>query len=123
VATDQRQRRGRVLRALGLAVLLLVVLATIGAMGLQLSRSSSRVEDLLGSVRPWLWAAQLGCTAVLWLRWKRIVEWLLRTRRISAPASGPLLRARHRLMAAVLLVQLMVGMGLPFSLFDAPTGR
>ena len=123
MATDQRQRRGRVLRALGLAVLLLVVLATIGAMGLQLSRSSSRVEDLLGSVRPWLWAAQLGCTAVMWLRWNGIVDWLQRTRRISAAASGPLLRARHRLMAAVLLVQLMVGMGLPFSLFDAPTGR
>jgi hypothetical protein len=81
------------------------------------------VENALDAARPWLYAGQLACTAILWLRWNHIVAWLERRRHIGASARGPLLRARNRLMALLLLTQLMVGMGLPFSLFGAPAGR
>lgn len=122
-ATGHRPRRGRVFRSLGLVVLLLAVLATIGAVGLWSAGTASRVEAVLDAARPWLYAGQLACTAVVWLRWPRVIDWLARKQHISASAAGPLQRARHRLMALVLLTQLMVGMGLPFSLFGAPGGR
>jgi hypothetical protein len=122
-ATDHRARRGRVFRTLGLAILLLALLFTIGAIGLWSAGVASRVESVLETARPWLYAAQLTCTATVWLQWPRIIDWLARKQRISPFAAGSLLRARHRLMALVLLTQLMVGMGLPFSLFGAPGGR
>jgi len=122
-ATGHPRRRGRVFRTLGLAILLLAVLATIGAIGLRSAGMVSRVEGVLDAARPWLHAAQLACTAIVWLRWPRIINWLARKQHISASAAGPLLRARHRLMALVLVTQLMVGMGFPFSLFGAPGGR
>lgn len=122
-ATGHPRRRGRVFRTLGLAVLLLVVLVTIGAIGLRSAGMASRVEGVLDAAKPWLYAGQLACTSIVWLRWPRIIDWLARKQHISASAAAPLLRARHRLLALVLVTQLMVGMGLPFSLFGAPGGR
>ena len=119
----RRPRRGRVFRALGLAVLLLAGLAAIGAIGLRSAGMVTRVEGVLDAAKPWLYAAQWLCTAIVWLRWPRIITWLARKGRIGVSAVEPLLRARHRLMALVLLTQLMVGMGLPFSLFGASAGR
>jgi hypothetical protein len=109
-----------VFRTLALAVLLLAVLVAIGAIGLRFAGLASRVEGALDVAKPWLYAGQLACTAIVWVRWPRIIDWLARGEHISASAAGPLLRARHRLMALVLLTQLMVGMGLPFSLLGPP---
>lgn len=111
------------MRTFGLAALLLAALAAIGAFGLHLTGVVSRIEALLDTARPWLYAVQLLGTAIVWLRWPQIVQCLAQRRRIGASAVDALLRARHRLMALVLLTQLTVGMGLPFSLFGAPGGR
>jgi hypothetical protein len=118
-----RPRRGRVFRALGLAALLLAGLVAIGVIGLRSVGMVTRIEGLLDAAKPWLYAAQLLCTAIVWLRWPRIIDWLARTGRIGVSAVQPLMRARHRLMALVLLTQLLVGMGLPFSLFGASAGQ
>jgi hypothetical protein len=98
-------------------MLLLAGLAAIGIVGLKSAGIADEVEAVMDVARPWLYAAQLTFTAVVWIRWPRIVKWLAARGRIAGAAIDPLLRARHRLMALVLLIQLTVGMGLPLSLF------
>ena len=96
----------------------LVALAMAGGVGLELAGQLPRVQALMDVARPWLIASQFALTALLWLRWRALVSWLVRTRRLSQAAAQPLMQARHRLVAFILLVQLTVVLGLPFSLMD-----
>jgi hypothetical protein len=117
------RRRWRALRAFATAVLLLVGLAVVGAIGMRSLGVVSRVEEFMAVARPWLYTAQLSCTAILWLRWRWMVGWLARHKRISPWAVEPLMQARHRVVALVLFIQLTVVMGLPFSLLDVGVGH
>lgn len=102
---------------------LLVGLAMVGAIAMWATDTASQVEAVMNVMRPWLYAAQLSCTALLWLNWQAVVQWLARHKRISPRAVEPLLQARHRVVVLILLIQLTVGMGLPFSLLGAPGGQ
>lgn len=117
---DPPGRRVRRRPLLRFALVLAGVIATAmaGGIGLQLAGHLPSVEAVMGTVRPWLIAAQFALTALLWLRWRALIAWLVRTRRLSQAAAQPLMRARHRLVAFILLIQLTVVLGLPFSLFD-----
>ena len=114
--TSRRRARRRPLLRFALALVGLMALAMAGGVGLQLAGHLPRVEAWMDVARPWLIASQFALTALLWLRWRALVAWLVRTRRLS-PAAGPtLMQARHRLVAFILLVQLTAVLGLPFSL-------
>ena len=113
-----RRVRRRPLLRFALVLAGIVATAMAGGIGLQLAGHLPGIEALMVTVRPWLIAAQFALTALLWLRWRALIAWLVRTRRLSQAAAQPLMQARHRLVAFVLLIQLTVVLGLPFSLFD-----
>ena len=113
-----RRVRRRPLLRFALVLAGIVATAMAGGIGLQLAGHLPGIEALMVTVRPWLIAAQFALTALLWLRWRALIAWLVRTRRLSQAAAQPLMRARHRLVAFILLIQLTVVLGLPFSLFD-----
>jgi hypothetical protein len=119
----KRPGRGRSFRWFALAVALLAVLVAVGMLGLAATGIVSQVEEVMNVARPWLRAGQLTCVAILWLRWQQFVRWLEKHNHISPWATEPLIRARHRVVALVLLIVLTAGMGLPFSLFDAAGSR
>jgi hypothetical protein len=98
----------------------LIVIAMLGGIGLQLAGHLATVEAFMRVARPWLIGAQFAVTAWLWLRWHVFVRWLARTGRIPELAVQPLTQARHRIVAFVLLIQLTVVLGLPFSVMDKP---
>jgi hypothetical protein len=98
----------------------LVALAMVGGIGLKLAGHLATVEAFMDVARPWLIGAQFAATAWLWLRWHVFVRWLARSGRIPDSAVQPLTEARHRILAFVLLFQLTVVLGLPFSVMDKP---
>jgi hypothetical protein len=110
--------RRRPLLRFALVLAGIIATAVAGGMGLQLAGHLLTIEALMRTVRPWLIAAQFALTALLWLRWRALIAWLVRTRRLSQASAQPLMQARHRLVAFILLIQLTVVLGLPFSLFD-----
>jgi len=123
-ANARRPRRvWRVACAFALGLALLAGLALLGAIGLQSTGTLAEVDAVMDVLRPWLHGAQLTVTAALWLRWPQFIQCLARRRLVGNAAVTPLLRARHRLMAFVLLMQLTVGMGVHFSLLSASSGR
>ena len=113
-----RRARRRPLLRFTLVLAGLIATAMAGGIGLQLAGHLPSIQALMDTVRPWLIAAQFALTALLWLRWHALVAWLVSTGRLSQAAAQPLMQARHRLMAFILLIQLTVVLGLPFSLFD-----
>ena len=113
-----RRVRKRPLLRFALVLAGLIATAMAGGIGLQLAGHLPSIEALMGTVRPWLIATQFALAALLWLRWRALIAWLVRTRRLSQAAAQPLMQARHRLVAFILLIQLTVVLGLPFSLFD-----
>ena len=113
-----RRARRRPLLRFALVLAGLIATAMAGGIGLQLAGHLPSIEALMDTVRPWLIAAQFGLTALLWLRWRALITWLVRTSRLSQAAAQPLMQARHRLVAFILLLQLTVVLGLPVSLFD-----
>ena len=113
-----RRARRRPLLRFALVLAGLIALAMAGGVGLELAGQLPRVQAWMDVARPWLIAVQFALTALLWLRWRALVAWLVRTSRLSQAAARPLMQARHRLVAFILLVQLTVVVGLPFSLVD-----
>lgn len=113
-----RRVRRRPLLRFALVLAGLIATAMAGGIGLQLAGHLPSIEALMHTVRPWLIATQFALTALLWLRWRALIAWLVSTSRLSRAAAQPLMQARHRLVAFILLIQLTVVLGLPFSLFD-----
>ena len=113
-----RRARRRPLLRFALVLAGLIATAMAGGIGLQLAGHLPSIEALMDTVRPWLISAQFALTALLWLRWHALIAWLVSTGRLSQAAAQPLMQARHRLVAFILLIQLTVVLGLPFSLFD-----
>jgi hypothetical protein len=113
-----RRVRKRPLLRFALVLAGLVATAMAGGIGLQLAGHLPSVEALMDTARPWFIATQFALTALLWLRWRALITWLVSTSRLSQVAAQSLLQARHRLVAFILLIQLTVVLGLPFSLFD-----
>jgi len=110
----------RPLLRFALVLAALIVAAMVGAIGLELAGRTAGVQAFMDIVRPWLIGAQFAGTAWLWLRWQAFVRWLARTGRLPESAVPPLVQARHRIVAFVLLIQLTVVLGLPFSVMDKP---
>lgn len=115
--------RRRLRWRLALIVCLPIALVVIGVVGVNAAGHLSDIERVMDVVRPWLHAAQLSLTALVWLRWHRLIDWLVHKRWISASVRAPLLARRHRIMGLVLLTQLISGIGWSFLPFGVATLR
>lgn len=89
-------------------------LLAAGSLMLGAQRTLAAAAQALDQVRGWLHAAQLAAIAWLWWRWDAAADWLARRGWVHATRKRELVRARHRLIALLLLVQLLVVMGVPF---------
>ena len=98
------------------------VIALLMAVAVHAPQHLPRIEAFVKVVRPWAVGLQLLCVGLLWLRWPRLVRWLAASGRVNEAEVGPLLRARHRLTALLLVIVLVLGARLPFLLLAPPTG-
>jgi hypothetical protein len=120
--TNRTRRRTRTALSVVRALLQILVLLMIGQLALQWSGAAAEVEAFMDVARPWLWAGHLALTALLWVRWSRVIHWLGARGHIPQRAVPHALRSRNRLVALILVAQLTLVMGLPFSLFTAAGG-
>lgn len=98
------------------AIVVVMVVSTLAAVAVHAPHHLPRIEAFVKTVKPWAVGFQLLIVGVLWLRWPHVVHWLVSRGRIREAEVGPLLRARHRVMALMLVMVLTLGAGLPFSL-------
>lgn len=100
-----------VLLAAGLGMLALLV---VGGAAVGSAKAVGTVSTFMNHVRIWLYAFQLAFIGLAWWRWEGLIHYLDRHGKVNSAAVAPLLAARHRIMGALLVVQLLVVMGLPF---------
>ena len=104
------------------ALLQVLVLLMLGQLALQWSGATAEVEAFMDVARPWLWTGQLALTALLWARWSSFIQWLGARGHIPQRAVPQVQRSRNRLVALLLVAQLTLVMGLPWSLLSAASG-
>ena len=104
------------------AIGVVAVVSMLAAIAVHAPDHLPRVDAFVKAAKPWAVGVQLLIVGLVWLRWPRIVYWLAARGRIRAAEVGPLLRARHRVMTLLLMMELTLGAGLPFSLLTPPHG-
>lgn len=118
-----RHRATRGARVAWTAFFVLACAVFVGVAALAYTGHLLAFEAFMSKAQPVQHTVQLGLIAILWLRWEQFVHWLAERGHIQSRSVQPLLRARHRLMAALLAAQLLLVMGLPWSLLGGPGGR
>lgn len=112
-----RRKFHRLVRPIAIGALAVVALAAVALAVLFMFGGYARFAALhahVGRLKPYLVTLQLLAIGTLWLGWPSLVD-RLRTR-WPDPACAALLAARHRICIGLLLIELVVVLGLPFSL-------
>jgi len=117
-----KRRVWRVLRLVGKGLLMMVALVVIAHTALQATGTLERVAAFVEMAKPWLWMAQLSLIGLLWAKWQRVIHWLAARGRIHPRAVPHALGARHRVLVTLLVIELVVVMGFPFSLMQPAAG-
>ena len=110
-ARPVRVVHGRVRRVAGrflLMVLLLVLLAAMGAALLRVSDDARSLFQVVARYSAFAYAGQLAATVCLWLGWNRMVAWLVSRGLVPAHARPALIRRRGRWCAALLTLQMIL---------------
>jgi hypothetical protein len=113
-AQATRPPRKRRWRAVAVFLSIGVAVALVGWIALQSAGAASRISETMDSVRWWLHGIQLTAIATAWIGWRQGVDWFVRRGSLTPDAGEALKLARHRLMTAVLVIQVFVVMGVPF---------
>jgi len=92
----------------------IILLLIAGASVIGTTPMLGKVIALTTSIRPWLYSGQLSLIAVLWWKWSSFISWLAKRGTITEQMCGPLLASRHRIISAILAIQIFVVMGIPF---------
>jgi hypothetical protein len=92
----------------------LVLLLLIGSWIIGATSTLARVDAFITSIRLWLYSVQIALIAILWWKWGSFISWLERRGTINERMRGPLLASRHRITGAILAIQVLVVMGIPF---------
>lgn len=117
-AAIEPRRRSRLLRALGWLALMLAALAALVIVAMLASKTGpAETLTALGSatrrIRPWSYAVHLALIGLAWWRFDLVAAFALRRGWVSAARLPVFLASRHKLMAMVLAVELVVVIGLP----------
>lgn len=110
-ARPVRAVHGRVRRVAGrflLMVLLLVLLAAMGAALLRVSDDARLLFQVVARYSVFAYAGQLAATVCLWLGWNKVVAWLVSRGLVPAHARPALIRRRGRWCAALFTLQVIL---------------